>query len=183
MGRKKGGAQSLIGYPSEESYCGFLEENLRWFYSQRSSFCVTRCSFESQRESNRLPCYKRLLQIHQPTFYHVMKSQHFLGRAKNPSLSPLSDIAHNTHVPQPIHVRGAPRSVRATTGIAGLAEEKWGALSAPLSSSDHSHSRHGNSLRHAKAHPDAEYETTRIPHAHRPSGHSYWRCLRSSGSS
>jgi hypothetical protein len=67
-------------------------------------------------------------------------------------------------------------------GYAGLARSKIGGSISPLSSSDHSHRRHGNSLRHAKAHPDAEYETTRIPHAHRPSGHSCWRCLRSSGS-
>jgi len=67
-------------------------------------------------------------------------------------------------------------------GYAGLARSNIGGSISPLSSSDHSHSRHGNSLRHAKAHTDAEYETTRIPPAHRPSGHSYWRCLRSSGS-
>ena len=51
-----------------------------------------------------------------------------------------------------------------------------------MSSGDHSHSRHGNSLRHATAHRDAERETTRTPHAHRPSGDSYWRCLGSTGS-
>jgi hypothetical protein len=64
---------------------------------------------------------------------------------------------------------------RGGTGIdtAELTEVTNGAPSAPLNSNDHSYSRHGNSLGHATAHTDPEYETTRIPRAHRPIGQLY----------